>query len=268
MFWVRFRSSCILLAVTVLAMVLGGRVLFGAIVAVSLAGMVELYRVLGIHKALPGITGYLACIIYQLLAYAGKGEYLFGFAIAFFLVLMLGFVISFPKYRTEQVTMAFFGFFYVAVMLSYVWQLRFLAGGAYLVWLVFIGSWGSDTCAYLVGSAVGKHKIVPRLSPKKSVEGFFGGIAGAALIGAVYAAVFAKQLVLFKHPVFACTVMGAASSVISQLGDWAASAVKRNYNIKDYGNLIPGHGGIMDRFDSMIVTAPMTYFLMVLLLKA
>lgn len=261
MFWVRFRSSCILLAATILAVALGGRVLFGVVLIVSLIGMAELYKVLNIQKALPGIIGYCACIAYQFLVYSGHKEMLFGFCIALFLVLMLGFVITFPKYRTEQVTMAFFGFFYVAVMLSYIWQVRFLLGGAYLVWLVFIGSWGSDTCAYLVGSAIGKHKIVPRLSPKKSVEGFFGGIAGAALIGAVFAAVFSKQLVLFRHPVPACAVMGAASSVISQLGDWAASAVKRNYGIKDYGKLIPGHGGIMDRFDSVIFTAPIIFWL-------
>lgn len=261
MFWVRFRSSCILLAVTILTMVLGGKVIFGVILAVSLIGMMELYRALKIQKSVPGIIGYLACILYQLLAYCGRQEYLFEFTIAFFLILMLSFVLTFPKYRSEQITMVFFGFFYVAVMLSYVWQIRFLEGGAYLVWLVFIGSWGSDTCAYLVGSMIGKHKIVPRLSPKKSVEGFFGGIIGAALLGAIYAAVFSKQLVLFENPVLACAVMGAASSVISQLGDWAASAVKRNYDIKDYGKLIPGHGGIMDRFDSVIFTAPVIFYL-------
>ena len=157
--------------------------------------------------------------------------------------------------------MVFVGFFYVAVMLSFVWQLRLNEGGAYLGWLIFIGSWGSDTCAYLVGRKFGKHKIVPKLSPKKSLEGCIGGILGAAALGALYGAIFASNLTIFSIPVLSCAIMGAASSVISQLGDWAASAIKRNYEIKDYGTLIPGHGGIMDRFDSVIFTAPIIYYL-------
>ncbi len=267
MFWVRFRSSVILMLITILAMVLGGSVLFGVVLFISLVGMMELYRILGVHKGLPGIIGYLACIGYQFLVFFEQSEYVLPMIIGFFLVLMLSYVMTFPKYRSEQINMTFFGFFYAAVMLSYLWQVRFLEGGAYLVWLVFIGSWGSDTCAYLVGCAIGKHKIVPKLSPKKSVEGCIGGVVGSALLGTLYAAVFAKQLTLFSNPVMACAIIGAASSVLSQLGDWAASAIKRNYDIKDYGKLIPGHGGVMDRFDSVIFTAPLVYYLAELLAK-
>ncbi len=265
MFWVRFRSSLIIAVCAVLALVLGGNVLFGVILLVSLTGMMEMYRVAGAHRALPGIIGYLACAAYNLLLLFGKGAYRTEFFIAFFLVLMLGYVFTFPKYRAGQVTMVFFGFFYVAVMLSYVWQLRNGDGGAYLVWLVFIGSWGSDTCAYLVGRKFGRHKIVPKLSPKKSLEGCIGGVAGAAALGALFAAVFSEKLTIFTNPILSCALMGAASSVLSQLGDWAASAIKRNYDVKDYGTLIPGHGGIMDRFDSVIFTAPVIYYLAQLL---
>lgn len=265
MFWVRFRSSCIIAVCAALALILGGNVLFGVILAVSLIGMMEMYRVLGVHKSLPGVIGYLACIGYDFLLFFGWRAYRTEFFIAFFLILMLGYVFTFPKYRSEQITMVFFGFFYVAVMLSYVWQLRLCEGGSYLVWLIFIGSWGSDTFAYLVGRKLGKHKIVPKLSPKKSVEGCVGGLLGAAALGGVFAAVFSGELTMFEEPVLACAAMGAASSVISQLGDWAASAVKRNYDVKDYGKLIPGHGGIMDRFDSVIFTAPVIYYLAQLL---
>lgn len=265
MFWVRFRSSCIIVVCTVLALILGGGVLFGAILLVSLIGMMEMYRVMGIHRALLGITGYLACIGFDFLLFFGQGAYGMELSIAFFLVLMLGYVFTFPKYRSEQVTMVFFGFFYVAVMLSYVFRLRECESGEYLVWLIFIGSWGSDTFAYLVGRSFGKHKIVPKLSPKKSVEGCAGGVVGAAGLGALFAAVFSAQLETFSNPVLSCAVIGAASSVISQLGDWAASAIKRNHDVKDYGKLIPGHGGVMDRFDSVIFTAPVIYYLAQLL---
>ncbi len=117
--------------------------------------------------------------------------------------------------------------------------------------------------AYLTGVMVGRHKLAPVLSPKKSVEGSVGGIVGSALAGALFgyyldAVLGTGQLTLLLAAV------GGVGSVISQIGDLAASAVKRNYDIKDYGNLIPGHGGIMDRFDSVIFTAPITYFLIIL----
>ena len=111
---------------------------------------------------------------------------------------------------------------------------------------------------------IGKHKMAPVLSPKKSVEGGIGGIVGAALIGVLYA-------LAINHwgnagvSVFEFAVIGAAGGAISQVGDLAASAIKRYHNIKDYGKLIPGHGGILDRFDSVIFTAPIIYYLAILL---
>ena len=158
---------------------------------------------------------------------------------------------------------AYFSLVYAPVMLSFVFLTRELEHGVYLVWMIFINSWISDTCAYLTGVMAGRHKLAPVLSPKKSVEGSVGGIVGSALAGALFgyyldAVLGTGQLTLLLAAV------GGVGSVISQIGDLAASAVKRNYDIKDYGNLIPGHGGIMDRFDSVIFTAPITYFLIIL----
>ncbi|MBR6474503.1 MAG: CDP-archaeol synthase, partial [Lachnospiraceae bacterium] len=131
------------------------------------------------------------------------------------------------------------------------------------VWLIFIGSWGSDTMAYVVGRKLGKTKIAPKLSPKKSLEGLIGGIVGAALIGIIYALIFKSKLdEYFSNPILVFALTGAIGSVVSQIGDMAASAIKRNKGIKDYGTLIPGHGGILDRFDSVIFIAPIVYLLM------
>jgi phosphatidate cytidylyltransferase len=106
---------------------------------------------------------------------------------------------------------------------------------------------------------IGKHKMAPVLSPKKSVEGGIGGVVGAALLGAIYGA-------LTGGPVFEYALICTVGALISMVGDLAASAIKRNQGIKDYGNLIPGHGGILDRFDSVIFTAPVIYFLAVMML--
>jgi phosphatidate cytidylyltransferase len=155
---------------------------------------------------------------------------------------------------------AYVGVVYVAVMLSFVMLTRNLPNGKFLVWLIFLCSWGCDTCAYAVGMLIGKHKMAPVLSPKKSVEGAVGGVAGAVLLGIIYGAAT-------KGPSAEYAVICGAGALISMVGDLAASAIKRNQGIKDYGKLIPGHGGILDRFDSVIFTAPVIYFLARLLLN-
>ena len=133
--------------------------------------------------------------------------------------------------------------------------------------MIFISSWISDTCAYCVGVLVGKHKLAPSLSPKKSVEGSLGGIAGSVIVGALFGFFIVEKVITDQQVTWIFALIGGIGSVVSQIGDLAASAIKRNYEIKDYGNLIPGHGGIMDRFDSIIVTAPMIYFLFSLLVN-
>ena len=170
------------------------------------------------------------------------------------ILLMFVYVFTYPKYNAHQIMSAFFGVVYVAVMLSFIFLTRNLPEGKFIVWLIFLCSWGCDTCAYCVGMLIGKHKMAPVLSPKKSVEGGIGGVVGAALLGAIYAAAI-------KGPMVEYAVICGIGALISMVGDLAASAIKRNQGIKDYGKLIPGHGGILDRFDSVIFTAPVIYYL-------
>lgn len=264
MFRTRLISGIILLAITITIVVFGGNILFAVLFAISLIGMMELYRITKVHKSFPGILGYTAGIIYYGLIYFHLQQFQMVLFIFFLMVLMFAYVFSFPKYTTEQIAVVFLGLFYVNIMLSYIYQVRMLEDGALVVWLIFIGAWGSDTCAYCVGMLFGKHKITPKLSPKKSLEGCIGGVVGAALLGMGYAAIIKGRLNGVENPLLVFAVIGAASSVIAQIGDLAASAIKRNYNIKDYGTLIPGHGGILDRFDSIIFTAPIVYYLAVL----
>ena len=170
------------------------------------------------------------------------------------ILILFVYVFGYPKYRAEQVMAAFFGVIYVAVMLSFIYLTRSLPDGKFLVWLIFLCSWGCDTCAYCVGMLIGKHKMAPVLSPKKSIEGAVGGVVGAALLGVIYAAATQGKMAEYA-------LICAVGALISMVGDLAASAIKRNQNIKDYGKLIPGHGGILDRFDSVIITAPVIYYL-------
>lgn len=279
MFKIRLISGILLVIVALFAIVSGGDILFGILLVLSLIGMSELYKIADVHKKLLGVTGYVAAAAYYILLHrvaAGKepGAFVAGqineitcIGILFLIVLMAVYVFSFPKYRSEQVMLTYFGMFYVAVMLSYIYQTRLLAHGAFLVGLVFICSWGCDTCAYCVGMLIGKHKMAPKLSPKKSVEGGIGGIVGAALLGALYAAAINYFAPDVQASALAYAFICAVGGMISQVGDLAASAIKRNHDIKDYGKLIPGHGGVLDRFDSVIFTAPVIYYLAVTIMK-
>ena len=178
------------------------------------------------------------------------------------------YIFTYPKFKFQQVSNAVFGILYIGLTLSFVYYIRELPGGIFLVWMPFISAWFSDTCAYLVGVTLGKHKMTPRLSPKKTYEGAVGGIIGAALgsmiLGIVYVIVVINPV---RISILSFGCMGLVGAIASMCGDLAASAIKRNNDVKDYGKLIPGHGGILDRFDSVIFTAPLVYFLMALLLQ-
>lgn len=261
MFKTRLLSGIVLVILALFLIISGHEILLFATLAISCIGMFELYRVFKMEKTVLAGVGYLAAIVYYCnLQWKFLPDLMILF-MAFLILLMFVFVFAYPKFHADQVMEAFFGFFYVAVMLSYVYQIRTLERGLYLAFLVFLCSWGCDTCAYCVGMLIGKHKMSPKLSPKKSVEGAVGGVAGAALLTALYCFIFRSPMHLERGEIVILAVIAAIAGLISMVGDLTASAIKRNYDIKDYGKLIPGHGGILDRFDSMIITAPIIYFL-------
>lgn len=261
MFRTRLLSGIVLVIAALALIITGGQVLLFGLMAVSCIGLFELYRVFHMERSLLGVIGYAGAVVYYLdLGFPFLPDFEM-FELGYLILLMAAYVLAFPKYRVEQVFAGFIGVFYVAVMLSCVYQVRMLPAGSYIVWLVFLCSWGCDTCAYCVGVLIGKHKMAPKLSPKKSVEGAVGGIVGTILLTILYGYVFREQMHLATEGIFALAGITAVGGLISMVGDLAASAIKRNCGIKDYGTLIPGHGGILDRFDSVIFTAPIIYYL-------
>ena len=278
MFKTRLLSGIVLVLVALLTICSGGTVLYMTVLCLSLIGAGELFRVMKVREDkwnLLEITGYAGVVIFYLSLLLHDPMYQMLALILDLVLLMAVYVFTYPKYNANQVMPAFFAIVYVGVMLSYVYQTRMLDGGKFHVWLTcaflsagiaiqasystFLCSWGCDTCAYCVGVLFGKHKMAPVLSPKKSVEGAVGGVVGAILLGIIYAAATKGGMVEYA-------IICGVGALISMVGDLAASAIKRNQGIKDYGKLIPGHGGILDRFDSVIFTAPIIYFLSVLLI--
>ena len=257
MFKTRLISGIILVIIALATIISGSWILFFTLLVVSLIGMRELYKVMKVsdeHITVLELVGYLGAVLYYIAMKFDFGSYGTMAIIISMILILFVYVFGYPKYRAEQVMAAFFGVIYVAVMLSFIYLTRSLPDGKFLVWLIFLCSWGCDTCAYCVGMLIGKHKMAPVLSPKKSIEGAVGGIVGAALLGVIYAAATQGKMAEYA-------LICAVGALISMVGDLAASAIKRNQNIKDYGKLIPGHGGILDRFDSVIITAPVIYYL-------
>ena len=261
MFKTRLISGIVLVIIALATIISGSWILFFTLLAVSLIGMRELYKVMKVsdeHVTVLELVGYLGAVLYYIAMKADFGNYGTMAIIISMILILFVYVFGYPKYHAEQVMAAFFGVVYVAVMLSFIYLTRSLPDGKFLVWLIFLCSWGCDTCAYCAGMLIGKHKMAPVLSPKKSIEGAVGGVAGAALLGVIYAAATQGKMAEYA-------LICAVGALISMVGDLAASAIKRNQNIKDYGKLIPGHGGILDRFDSMMFTAPAIYFVILFL---
>ncbi len=272
MFWTRLGSGIVLLVIAIGAISLGGIPLAALLWIISMIAFRELAKALrcnGEGDKINGLetVGMAGIICYYLLVYlSGDHTWLLMCIVGVFLAIMFVYVIAFPKYHASQVMAAVFSWLYAPVLLAFVYQTRMCGQGIYTVWMILISSWGCDTCAYAVGKLIGRKKIFPVLSPKKSLEGCIGGVAGAALLGGLYGHFFVEKVFPDQRVAGIIALICAVGAVMSMVGDLAASAVKRNMGIKDYGKLIPGHGGIMDRFDSVIVTAPMTYFLTVLML--
>lgn len=269
----RVLSGIVLVIVLGTVLLLGGPVLFAFTGLIALKAFFEMTRatkvrgnqekicILEIFGAL-GVLGY-----YGVRYFANTETYIMLTITVTIVAILFVYVFTFPKYEANQIMATVFSFIYAPIMLSYLYMTRELENGIYIVWLIFISSWVCDTCAYFVGVMFGKHKMAPILSPKKSIEGAVGGVVGAAAVGAIYAVVLDNLGVVTGNLLWVFPVVSAVGALISMVGDLAASAIKRNFDIKDYGTLIPGHGGIMDRFDSVIFTAPMIYYLVVLLLK-
>ena len=262
-FRIRALSGIILAIVLVAVFILGYGVMWAFVLVLSLLGEYELYKAIGLEWGPLSWAGYLATIAYYIILLIWGISAGLILAIAIFMIVDLGiFVVCYPKFELMHLFGSIFGVIYIGVCLSFLYLLRIYPPyGAYLVWLVVISAWGCDTCAYLVGMKMGRQKFFPELSPNKSKEGAIGGVIGAMIIALIYAIVVSKWTpgISVSWLIFPILVM--FGSIAGEIGDLAASAIKRKVNIKDYSNLIPGHGGILDRFDSMIMVAPIIYII-------
>lgn len=263
MFVTRLLSGIVLVAALIAVFVFGDpymTIVFGLL---SLIADFELMRVFGFEKKLIGILTYLAVITYYVMIATNTTSYFFPYLVITLILMLVIYVVQYPKLRIEAISECFFSVVYAGFLMSHIVICRNLPNGAWLVWLVVFGSWGADTCAYCVGKLIGKHHF-SELSPKKTMEGCIGGVIGAGLLAFIYA-FFVPDMTWFSiSPLVVFPIVTMVSAVVSIFGDLAASAIKRNFDVKDYGKIIPGHGGVLDRFDSVIFVAPFVYYLLLL----
>ncbi len=162
-----------------------------------------------------------------------------------------------PMHSTlEQISNTFFGELYIGFLLGYLISIRQYEEGRKLIFMLFLIIWLGDTFAYYIGSLLGNHKLAPAISPNKSLEGALGGLGGS-LVGVLVAQYWFSLPISAFHGV----ILGLVSGVAGQMGDLCESMLKRNLKVKDSGFLIPGHGGVLDRLDSVLFSAPVFYYI-------
>lgn len=176
-------------------------------------------------------------------------------------LLSLLYLFKIEERKLEDAMATITGIVYVVFFSYHVVLVEQTGKTAILIWLIVLAAFGTDICAYFAGVTLGKHKLCPKISPKKSIEGSIGGILGSVIACGIFGYFFANEYLVH------CLVIGLLGGVVSQFGDLTASIFKRKMGIKDYGNLIPGHGGILDRFDSVLFTAPLVYYYIVLVIQ-
>ncbi len=174
-------------------------------------------------------------------------------------------VLKNKEYNILDITITLFGVVYVGYLFTFIPATRFLPQGEHLVWIIFIGAWLTDTFAYFTGVKYGRRKIIPEVSPKKTVEGFIGGAVGCTLAIFFFGLYLIRTGVVDIHTIH-FLIIGMLCGILAQIGDWAASAMKRYTGVKDFGTIMPGHGGVLDRFDSILMIAPFVYHYLIIVL--
>ena len=236
---------------------------FAIIAAISLHEYFNSFK----EKANPLIwIGYIFSALIAFIHFipSGKAMQILGVLIPTSILIMFAeVIITNNKINIKDISITLFGIFYIAVCLMFIPLIRGSENGKLLIWYVFFAAWMTDTFAYLIGIKFGKHKFC-EISPKKSIEGSIAGTVGATIVILIYTYICNTYLGLNINYLY-ITLVSIALSIIGQIGDLAASSIKRYVGIKDFSNLIPGHGGMLDRFDSVIFIAPFAYILLCLI---
>lgn len=259
----RIISAVILLPLVLLVMAVGGVALYATLCFATLLGYYEFFRAVKMqgrgYQLMAGVHAVLSWVFY----WNGNMDYWYVLNITLIILMLAVYALKFPRVKMTELAFTFYAVFYILFLMMAIAFVRDHAFyGNWMVWLIFAIAFGSDSSAYFVGVNLGKHKLVPKLSPNKTIEGAVGALFGTGII----AVIFGTVMYLFGPfdtfmQVGLMFIVGVLGSVVSQVGDLVGSAMKRETGIKDFGKTIPGHGGILDRLDSILVSAAFVYIM-------
>ena len=259
----RVLTTIVGLPMVALLFVLGNQYIIGiAVLIVSIISMYEYFQ--AVKKVAKPIewVGYLSNI-YIIGAMFLETEKLLQFTAlsipVIMLLLFLNVIFTDMKITFKDVSYTLLGIMYVPFFFMFLELIRKLEYGKILFAYTFIISWSTDIFAYLIGKNWGKHKF-SKISPKKSIEGCFAGAIGAVIVSIIYIAI-SNNFWGTEYSYLSIVIISLILSLLSQIGDFVASSVKRFVDVKDYGNLLPGHGGMLDRMDSLVFIAPFLYMI-------
>lgn len=244
----RTISGTLILIISFICIYLKGYALVGYSMAITIFCLIELFRTFKLNDVfMIGFSLIFSMGMLYSISISNENLVLTFFA-SYFLIISI-YYLFFNKMSIESLGRLLFSFIYISVPMGVFLKL----GYTNLLWIVFLISWGTDTFAYLFGIIFGKHKLCPSISPKKAIEGALGGIFGSLILLNLF-----NYFVLKNNIVFV-TLSGIILSIVAQIGDLFASKIKREMGIKDFSNIIKGHGGFLDRFDSIIFVTPLVY---------
>lgn len=264
----RITSALLGFPLVVIILTFGNKYVVDIFLAfIAMLGMQEYFNAVSKEAKPVRWIGYLTCLVISLIHIVPdnlniqfQNEMLMLLLPCIMLALFLHVIITNMKINFKDIAYTLFGIIYVIGCIIFLALLRGIQSGRILIWYAIIAAWGTDIFAYLIGKRFGKHKF-SEVSPKKSIEGCIAGIIGAVAIAVLYTFAINKIFDLQYSYLFV-VIVTAILSMIGQVGDFAASSIKRSVGIKDFSNLIPGHGGLLDRIDSLIFVAPFAYILL------
>lgn len=248
--FIRSISGLIGVILLILTVSKGGFILGTGVLFVSVVGIYEFYNSMNKKKLKPiKFLGYIFVVGLFLINIKPQWMNL-DFLIFVILIVMLLLLIVKEDLEVVDIGITLLGMLYIPFLMFHI---TYLDQNIY-IWLIFITAWGTDTFAYITGSLIGRKKLCPMLSPNKTIEGSIGGVLGSVFLTIVFSTYFNL------NPLWKNILLSIIASIMAQFGDLTASKIKRITSIKDYGYIMPGHGGILDRFDSILFTAPVVYY--------
>ena len=258
----RILSAVIGLVILIPVLLCSQTVVNIALVLVIMFSLYELYKAFGFFEKMPvAVLGMLLPVLFVLGKFflAQKLFYMPLLTYGYILLVFITLIVYHKDIKFSDMAVMFSMTFVITLFFSYIATVRAMEMGNVLIWSIFVGAFFPDSFAYFIGRAFGKHKLAPVVSPKKTVEGALGGLAGGVAFMLLFGFVVTLIFPSWEANYFNLGVMGLLCALVAEIGDLSMSAIKRDVGVKDFGNIMPGHGGLLDRLDSVLFVAPLVY---------